>query len=229
MNHKVLVTGGSGYIGSALRKKLKADNFDFKENLHSNILDTQSLDKAIEGHTVVYHLASPVIVQESIQHPLYYWENIVIGTRNVVMSCLKYNARLIFSSTKLVEVYCEKCGNLLSPYASAKLQAEKVIQQWLKNYAILRIPNVFDYAGLDPYKTRLIPRLIAQAKGGVIRIYPPTTDAVELIELEEIVDILINFLDKGIGVFRIHGTPYTIGELADRLATVYKAKVVVTS
>jgi len=230
---KMLVTGGSGYIGTKLCKVLGDDykSYDVKNHPQENILNGPYLDYWVNWSDVVYHLASPCIIPESLERPFYYWENIYVGTGNVVSSCLKFDKRLVFTSTQVVEdrFRCETCGRLNSPYAEAKWAAERLIEKELTDYAIVRLPNVYDYEDKDPYRSRLIPRLRDSArKDGVVKIYPPITDVVELITLEGVVKGLIKFQTGEVGVFKLDGEFKTIGEVAEEVAYQFNAKVIIT-
>ena len=226
---KVLVTGGLGYIGSELCKQIHARGYDIKNSASENVLEPYQVN-CIKGFDVVYHLASLCIVPDSKREPMKYWSNIVTGTMNVVDACKAYNKRLIFTSTQLVEdkFRCGCCGRLNSPYAEAKLEAEKYIRENLENYAIVRLPNVYDDEDKDPYRTRLIPRLREMAKKGVVKIYPPTTDVVELMHLDKVVKELGNLMTEGTGVYRLRGEVKTIGEVAKEVADQFNAELVVT-
>ncbi len=228
---RILVTGGLGYIGSELCEALGAESYDIKASSEENILNKKLLDRRVADKDVVYHLAGPVLVRESLEKPFYYWENIVSGTKNVAQCCLKHRCRLIFVSTQLVEdkFRCKSCGRLNSPYAEAKLEAEKLVSKYLTNYAIVRLTNVYDYQDKDAYRDRLIPRLRDSArKKNVVRIYPPITDKVELITLDETVKQLASFLMEGIGIFKLHGIVKTIGEVAEEIGRQFNAEVLVS-
>jgi nucleoside-diphosphate-sugar epimerase len=228
---KILITGGAGYIGSELCTFLNAESFDVKNSSAENVLNAKELDDRISGKDVIYHLAGPVLVKDSLENPFYYWENIVVGTNNVVQSCLRHGCRLLFISTQLVEdkFRCDCCGRLNSPYAEAKLAAEKIVTKTLTNYAIIRLTNVYDYEDKDPYRSRLIPRLRESAKrDGVVKIYPPQTDTVELVSLDEAVKQLANYITSGVGVFKVHGQVKTIGEIAEEIARDFNVEVLLT-
>ncbi len=122
----VLVTGGSGFIGRWVIKKLleddnsvwvlddlsngKRENLEeFLENpeLHlvigdiknAGILSNLFRDK---GFDLCIHLAASIIVQDSIDHPRKTFENDVIGTFNVLEESRKNDTKLVFMSTCMV-------------------------------------------------------------------------------------------------------------------------------
>ena len=77
---KILITGGAGFIGSHLAQVLfeygfEVRSFDLKssprENIDSvqgNILDRDSLGKAIKGCDAVIHLAAQISVPRSLDY-----------------------------------------------------------------------------------------------------------------------------------------------------------------
>ncbi len=115
---------------------------------------------------MVYHLASPCIVGESIQNPWKYWDHIVRGTANVADSCRRHGKRLIFTSTQLAadSFRCSCCGQLQSPYASAKKEAEKLVEA-LPDAVTIRLPNIYDLEGKDPNDSRLFPTVQQSCEG----------------------------------------------------------------
>lgn len=172
-----LVTGGAGFIGSnlceALLKKgcrvrcldnlstgkkeninafLEDENFEFIEG------DIRNLDICIEackGVDYVLHEAAWGSVPRSIEMPLFYCENNIMGMLNMLEASRKNNVkRFVYASSS--SVYGDEKvlpkeegieGNLLSPYALTKRCDEEWAKQYTMHYGLetigLRYFNVF--------------------------------------------------------------------------------------
>ena len=161
MNKKpnILITGGSGYIGSCLalylKKKYQIINLDKKDNKHlsieiCNLLNLKKLTNILKKKKpkLIIHLAAQSLVDETINKEKYYQNN-VIATKNLIMAMKNNNlTNLIFSSTAAVYKYSGKIlneKNLIKPksaYAKTKLECEKIIKNSKINSVILRFFNV---------------------------------------------------------------------------------------
>ena len=124
MSGSVLVTGGAGFIGSHLVDTLVAsgarvrvlDNFTTgrKQNLaghgpaqveimQGDILDAGVVESAVDGCSLVYHLAAMVGVRYIVGDPLTTVLTNVRGTEHVLAAAHRRGARVVFASTS--EVY----------------------------------------------------------------------------------------------------------------------------
>ena len=125
MSLKALVTGGAGFIGRWLVKKLLDEGYkvtavdDFsngkKENIEEfkdvgefqffelDIRDSQKMNEIFkERYDVVYHLAAEINVQKSIDNPVQTFERDVAGTFKILEKCRKSGTKMVFMSTCMV-------------------------------------------------------------------------------------------------------------------------------
>ncbi|MDC7952258.1 dTDP-4-dehydrorhamnose reductase [Liquorilactobacillus mali] len=156
----ILVTGGSGQLGSELRylldeKKIKYVAPSSKE---LNITDEKSVMQYVEKlrPSVIYHCAAYTAVDaaEDDGKELNYLVNNV-GTVNMAKAAAKVDAIIIYISTDYVfdgnltdgEYTVEAQTNPLNEYGKAKLAGEKAIQNFASKYYIIRTSWVFGQYG----------------------------------------------------------------------------------
>ncbi len=143
---RVLVTGGSGFIGSnvieELMKSFKVVNLDLKpsknseiEQMIGDIRDKELVEKAVENCDIVIHLAAQVSVPLSIDYPQKTFDINIQGTQNIIDAAHKFGIkRLIIASSAAVygevsdlPLKEESAGQCLSPYAQSKWENETQI------------------------------------------------------------------------------------------------------
>lgn len=171
---KVLVTGGAGFIGSHLTERLiklgahvtVLDNFSTGKlanlkpiitriNLmYADVTSPYSCVKATYGKDVVFHLAAFISVPLSLKNPAVCSAINTDGTRNILEGCREAEVpSLVFSSSSAVygnkETPCNESDtpNPLTPYASTKLEGEKLCKKYAQecgmNTVCLRYFNVY--------------------------------------------------------------------------------------
>jgi len=174
----ILVTGGAGYIGSHMAHRLidLGEDVVVLDNLSTGVIqnvpaqatfvtgdvaDARLVAGLIEKHKIdsVIHFAGSVIVPESVERPLLYYENNTSKSRTLIEVCVRLGvANFLFSSTAAVYgippiiPVTEDSGNLpVSPYGRSKLMTEMMLRDAAEahkiHYGILRYFNV---AGADP-------------------------------------------------------------------------------
>ncbi|MCR8612978.1 MAG: UDP-glucose 4-epimerase GalE [Mycoplasma sp.] len=173
----VLVTGGAGYIGShtvyeLLREKhtvvvldnLSTGNIEAVPKdvkfYEGDLRDSNTLDKIFSENKIdaVIHTSAKLIVPESIEEPIKYFENNVHGVAVLLESMRKANVKnIVFSSTAAVYGKAETFPikedapkKPIQPYGMSKLACEWLIEAakpaYGFNYVIFRYFNV---AGAD--------------------------------------------------------------------------------
>ena len=169
---KILVTGGSGYLGSILTRKLLAnghhvrilDNFlfgkdsikDIENNKKLEIIEGDIRDLSIVGKSLkkidsVIHLASIVGTQSAELDPKTSIEINFMATRNIAELCKIYKIKqFIFASTCSVygaqpdQLIAENSEvNPLDSYGLSKFQSERAILQAFDYPTILRLGTLF--------------------------------------------------------------------------------------
>jgi len=169
---RILLTGGSGYLGSILTRKLLAnghhvrilDNFlfgkDSLKDIQSNkklelvegdIRDLSIVGKSLKGIDSVIHLASIVGTQSAELDPKASMEVNFMATRNIAELCKIYKIKqFIFASTCSVygaqpdQLIAENSEvNPLDSYGLSKFQSERAILQAYDYPTILRLGTLF--------------------------------------------------------------------------------------
>jgi len=189
---KFLVTGGAGFIGSHLVRRLLhhgpvtvLDNLtsgnrknlaDLKcDWIEGSILDPHLLAQSLVGVTHVFHLAAMVSVSESVQNPLECQRINIDGTRQLLEAAAHSGAqRLVLASSCAIygnEPTMPKDENLppapASPYAESKLAGEKLCSAALLSAVSLRFFNVYgpNQDPRGPYAAA-VPRFFEAALAG---------------------------------------------------------------
>ena len=157
---KILVTGGAGYIGSFMTKRLLDDGYDvvvfdslergYKEVVdpranfvQGDIKNNEGLEKLFRNEIidVVMHFAGYISVEESTKNPMRYYRNNTIGSANLLRAMELGDAnKIIFSSSAAVygnpikiPIPEDHPKNPTSPYGKSKLEVEKMLKSFQKD------------------------------------------------------------------------------------------------
>lgn len=172
LNSTFLVTGGAGFIGSNLCEAILAMGYNVRclDNLSSgklqytqmfsysphytfingDVKDFNVCKKACENVDYVLHQAASSSVPQSIEKPLLFCEDNIIGTVNM-LEAARQNQIKKFVYASSASVYGDEPSNfkvegregaVLSPYAVTKRSCE----EWAKQYAT--------HYGMDTYGLR---------------------------------------------------------------------------
>ncbi len=193
---KFLVTGGAGFLGSALANHLweaghevrvlddlsSGDREHLRPGIHftrGDVNDVPRLWSLLQGVDCVYHLAARVSVAESILYPRDYNRANVGGTVSLMEAMRDAGIRRVVL-TSSGAVYGEQTGQPVpetalphpdSPYAVSKLAAEQYVHTigalWGIETVALRIFNAYGPGQSLPVShAPVVPRFLRQAVSG---------------------------------------------------------------
>src|SRR3990167_4265926 len=185
----ILITGGTGFIGSHVVRLLlddghkvtildnlvssSKDSVDPKANLIiGDIADTKKSMEALKGIDAVIHMAGLIIVPESVEDPIKYLKNNVIGTVSFLESMRKAGVKkIIFSSSACVYGTPEKLPitenapvHPDNPYGASKASIETYLQTYNAVFGfdsvVLRYFNPYGPGENHQPETHAIPNFI---------------------------------------------------------------------
>src|SRR6516165_9891059 len=152
MRNRYLVTGGAGFIGSHIVRRLVGegelvrvvDNLstgqsarlqdvrDSVEFVEGDLADERVSDEVVSGVDYVLHQAAVPSVQRSVRDPIGTNRSNVTATLNILESCRKAGVRRLvyaasssaYGDTEVLPKVETMAPNPLSPYAAQKLMGE---------------------------------------------------------------------------------------------------------
>lgn len=141
----ILITGGVGFIGTNLAKKLTAeghnvisiDDYSFgkKENEIQNVKyindDITNIAHLTDSIDLCYHLAAKARVQPSFEDPVDYFRVNVTGTMKVMEWAKENKVKVVYAGSSSKHFSPED-----SPYAMYKFLGEQICKLYRKSYGI---------------------------------------------------------------------------------------------
>ncbi len=241
---RILVTGADGFIGSHLTEALVSaggavtalaqyNSFDShgwldelpepvreKVNLvRGDVRDAAFIDRLVQGHEIVFHLAALIAIPHSYVAPQSYVETNLLGTLNILEAVRQHGIeRVVQTSTS--EVY----GTALtmpineshplqgqSPYSASKIAADMMAEAFARSFGVpvvtLRPFNTF---GPRQSERAIIGTIIRQALDPSC----PTImvgDATTVRDLTFVTDTAAAFMAAGLSENLEYGQPYNAG------------------
>ncbi len=222
---KVLVTGGGGFLGSAICRQLlargdeviayqRSDSGELQRLgirvIQGSITDAGLLNKALKGVDAVIHTAAKAGIWGPYDE---YFHPNVTGTENVINGCLKNGIhKLVFTSSPSVThadgdveggdeslPYAEHYN---SPYPATKALAEQMVMA--ANCPDLHTVSLRPHLIWGPGDNHLLPKLLESAKSGKLKL-PGPDKLIDTIYIDNAAKAHLLALD------RLQSDPETIG------------------
>lgn len=229
---RILVTGGGGFLGSAIVRRLVARGDDVRsfsrsahpsldpsvEQIQGNLADSDAVSRAVAGCDAVIHVAAKAGVWGPRSD---YDATNVTGTRNVIAGCRQHGVRkLVFTSTPSVvgAGFDIEGGNESLPYAAKHLadypRTKAIAEQEVlaANGPDLATVALRPHLIFGPGDPHLIPRMLARARTGKLRIVGSGKNRVDFTFVDDAADAHILALDRLAPGCPIAGRAYFISQ-----------------
>ncbi len=228
---KALVTGGGGFLGKAIVKKLLLKEFQvtsFSRNFYSDLdsmgvvqirgdlSDSGAVLNAFKGIDAAFHAAAKPGIWGEYEE---YHKANVAGTENVIAACFKNNVKqMIYTSSPSV-VFDEKDmenvdetapypDKYLAPYPKTKAMAEKLVREAAKKglKTIIIRPHLI----WGPYDNHLVPGILKRA--GRLKRVGREDDLVDTIYVDNAADAHVLAYEKLSSDISLSGNIYFISQ-----------------
>jgi len=241
---KILVTGGNGFIGSNLIRRLTKDGHEVvsiddltngSENneVREALYLYEDIEKVsyFEGTEVdvVFHLAALSRIQPSFKYPSEFFRVNTKGTEIVADWASQYNVKMIYAGSSSIHQ-----GALTSPYATYKGLGENIVQMYKTVYGLdAHIARFYNVYGPLEKEEGEFASLIGKWYGNVknkenITIVGDGKQTRDFTHVDDVVEGLIKIMNYGKldnNVWELGtGLPYSVEEVADMFIEKFNCK-----
>ncbi len=204
---KVLVTGGSGFIGAHVCANLTAHGreplvFDHRRSgattFLGDVVDYAAVSEAVAICDGVIHLAGVLGTQETIREPLPAVQTNIVGSLNVFKACEHYQKKAV-----LIAV-----GNfwMENTYSITKTTAERFAAMFNKErgtkIAVVRGLNAYGPGQKSRPVRKIIPNFVIPALNDEeLLVYGDGLQVMDMIYVEDLAEVLVRALIVDHGVY----------------------------
>ena len=243
----ILVTGGGGFIGGAIVRRLRSvglkvrsvsrsrydwlDDFEV-EQVQGDLADRETVRKALQGCSAVFHVAALAGIWG--QRETFHRSN-VLATQNLLAGCRELNVtRFVFTSSPSVAQTDQGCsgGDEQQPipathrtfYQATKAESERmVLAAYCESLRTVALRPRLVWGPGDPH---LLPRLVERAHAGRLALVGDGEELVDSTYIDNVVDahlLAADALDQipspcaGKAYFISNGEPRPMGTLINQL------------
>ena len=239
---RILVTGGSGFVGSHLVEELKRHNVEVitltdQKGRRIDVSDWQKI-KEITDIDRVYHLAAKTYVPFSFENPRETYEVNVLGTLNILELCrLRDVEKIVFVSSyvygqpRYLPIDEKHPVQPTNPYMRSKILGEELCRAYNNDFGlkciILRPFNIYGEGQSDDF---LIPSILKQLVNGKIELRDsePRRDFLYIKDTIEAYVRAGGYSGSDFEIFNIgSGVSYSVDEIVRKVINISGQKVAV--
>lgn len=208
---KIIVTGGSGFLGTHLLRALDKEGYEVKnidlrpskeyETVIADVQDTQKMLEEIKDADAVFHLASLIEAGESVKDPQKYVDYNIDGTISV-LEAMRQNGISTFLFSSSAAVYGEPLNipikeddrtMPINPYGMTKLAMEALLSSYVQAHGFtgvaLRYFNLYGPEEHHEPESHAMPRFIKQIyQGKEVTVWGSGEHLRDYIHISDIVD-----------------------------------------
>lgn len=231
---RVLVTGGTGFIGGYVVAELQARGhtpvvFDRRvrqrmrppevETICGDVRDAVAVSEAVAVVDGVIHVAGVLGTQETIAFPAPAIETNVFGSLHVFQACQRYEKRAVYITV----------GNhwMQNSYSITKTTAERFAWMFNREHgtriAVVRALNAYGPGQAEHPVRKILPSFIGRAlRGEPIEVYGDGKQVMDMIHVRDVADVLVRALTVDHGNYETAfeagtGRETTVLEIAQRV------------
>jgi 2-alkyl-3-oxoalkanoate reductase len=243
---RVLVTGGGGFLGGAIIRRLIARGEQVRsfargdypelrtlgvDVRQGDLADAEAVSRAAESCDAIFHVAARAGIWGAYED---YYRTNVIGTENVVAACRRWRIpRLVYTSSPSVifngndmegvDESAPYADHFEAHYPQTKAQAEQYVLKG--NDAQLATVALRPHLIWGPGDRHLIPRILARARAGQLRRIGRANKRVDCLYIDNAVEAHLRAADRlapgstvaGKAYFISQGQPLPLWDLINRI------------
>ena len=244
---KILLLGGSGFLGQSLLRKLEQKNsvklMIHNSNLQTNaqkfngdILSKNSFIHEIRDDQIIINLLGQITSNESDLI-----DSNILGGLNLLNSCIdkKIKHIILISSINVYGENLERPSKEIDPlhpkttYGIVKMITERIYRQFSEtngiNVTVLRLADIYGPNKKNGFLTQIINSL--NDKTIVPVCYNDGKQQRDMLYIDDAIDCILNVINNphhGFNFFNVSsGKRYSINELISKIEKISKSKLIV--